>query len=63
MKRAAQALAVFLDRVVGVEGAFLLLGTILLAVGSGFLTPAGPWFVIGGISLAIGLALAMPRRS
>ena len=63
MKRAAIALRAFLARTVGAEGAFLLLGTVTLAVGASWLHPAGPWLVVGGMSLLVGLALALPQRS
>jgi hypothetical protein len=58
------ALNLFLGRAarsVGAEGAFLVIGTVLLAIGSTYLSPAGPWFVCGGITFLIGLALASPR--
>jgi hypothetical protein len=63
VKHPAQALASLLARVakaLGPEGAFLLVGTVLLAVGAGVISPAGPWLVVGGVSLLIGLALAVP---
>lgn len=44
------------------EGAFLLAGTVLVAVGATYISPAGPWLVVGVISLAIGIALALPTR-
>lgn len=59
MKRAVVALA----DAIGLEGAFLLIGTALLAVGTSYITPAGPWLVVGAVALALGLALAVPRRS
>ena len=48
-------------RAVGLEGAFLLGGTLLLAIGASYLTPAGPWFVSGAVALVVGIALAFPR--
>ena len=65
MKRAAIALRWLIGSVaagVGIEGAFLLLGTVLLAVASTHLHPAGPLFVVGGMSVLAGLALAIPPR-
>lgn len=51
MKRIAAA--------VGVEGAFLLIGTVCLSVASAFISPAGPLLVVGVISLGLGLAIAV----
>lgn len=48
---------------VGIEGALLLLGTGLLAVGAAYVSPAGPWLVTGGVAVLTGYALARaPRR-
>lgn len=47
---------------VGLEGTFLILGTICLAIGSSYLWAFGPWLVIGFVSIIAGLALAVPRR-
>lgn len=44
-----------------VEALFLLLyltGAALLAIGSSFITPAGPWLVLGTISLVSSVTLA-----
>ncbi len=65
MTRAAAALRALLADVasgLGAEGAFLALGTILVAVGASYLSPAGPWIVTGAVSLALGIALAVPRK-
>jgi hypothetical protein len=57
MKRAAAALWAFFESVVGIEGAFLLLGTVALAVAAGYLHPSGPWWVVGGMATLVGLLL------
>jgi len=65
VKRATVALRdllVWLGKSVDMEGAFLLAGTALLAIGSTYLNPAGPWIVVGGVALILGLALAVPTR-
>ena len=63
MKRAAVALYALLRSVAAaVEGLFLAVGTGLLAVGASYFHPVGPWFVVGGVCLLLGLALAMPAR-
>ena len=65
MKRAAFALRSLSTAVVsgvGLEGAFLLAGTVLLAVASSYLSPAGPLVVVGGMCVLAGLALAIPAR-
>ena len=64
MKRAAVAirsLTAFIAAGIGREGAFLIGGTIALAVGSTFLSPAGPWIVVGSVCLLAWYALAVPR--
>lgn len=63
MKRAAVALRAWIADVVGIEGAFLGIGTACLAIGASFISPIAPWFVIGGTSTLIGLLLAVPRRA
>lgn len=66
MKRAAVALRGLLFSVaagVGLEGIFLIAGTCALAVASSYISAAGPWFVVGAVSLLAGLALALPRKS
>lgn len=63
MKRAAAALRSFLTQTVDVEGAFLLVGTVSLAVGSYLVNPILPWFVVGGICVLVGVLLAAPRRA
>lgn len=65
MKKAALALSALLARLaasVGLEGAFLLIGTALLAAGSSFIHPAGPLLVTGCMCVVVGLALALPAR-
>lgn len=65
MKRGAVALGALTGRIagaIGIEGAFLSLGTGLIALGSSYLSPAGPLFVIGGMFALTGLALAIPGR-
>lgn len=65
MKRAAVALYALLRSIasgVGLEGLFLAVGTGLLAVGASYIHPVGPWLVVGGVCLLLGLALAMPAR-
>jgi len=56
-------LATRLADAVGSEGALLLTGTACLAVAASYISPAGPWFVVGSVTLALGLMLALPRRS
>lgn len=66
MKRAAVALRsilLALARGLGLEGSFLAVGTILAAVGASYISPAGPWLVIGTVCIVAGLALAVPRRT
>ena len=67
MKRAAVALRSLLTAAasgLGLEGAFLVAGTVLLATGAAYIHPAGPWLVTGGIAALLGLALAVtPRRA
>lgn len=66
MKRAAVALRHLLATVanaIGLEGAFLLVGTALLAAGASYLHPAGPLLVVGAMCVLAGLALAVPTRS
>lgn len=65
MKRAALALRgllLVLATAVGLEGTFLIIGTACLAVGASYIAPAGPWFVVGGMAVLAGLALAIPQR-
>ena len=66
MKRAAGALFRLTSDIadsIGPEGAFLLLGAALLAIGSSYISAAGPWLVLGAVSLALGIALAVPSKS
>lgn len=66
MKTAANALRRFvvaLAHFVDVEGAFLLIGTASLAVAASFFSAAGPWIVVGVISLLLALVLIIPARS
>lgn len=51
-----------LIRGVGIEGAFLVLGAALLAIGAGLVHPAGPWLVLGATAVLVALALAIPTR-
>ena len=63
MKRPTEALAALTARIargLGIEGAFLLAGTTLLAIGASYLGPAWPWIVTGAVALLIGLALSLP---
>lgn len=65
MKRAAIALRSLATGVmsgVGLEGTFLGLGTVCLAVFASFFSPAGPWLVVGTVALVTGIALARPAR-
>lgn len=45
---------------VGLEGALLLLGTALIAIGTSYISPAGPWIVTGAVILLVAIALAWP---
>jgi hypothetical protein len=66
VRRATVALAASLSRLgskVGLEGAFLLAGAALLAVGASYIHPAGPYLVTGGLAVMAGIALALPARS
>ena len=60
---ALRALLVVLALAIGPEGAFVIGGTAALAIGASFISPAGPWFVVGVVGLLLGVALALPRRS
>lgn len=65
MRRAAAALrglALSTASAVGLEGAFLATGTALVAVGSTYISAAGPFFVVGAMALLAGVALALPTR-
>ena len=35
----------------------IAVGTAALAVGSSFISPAGPWLVVGAVCLAIGISV------
>lgn len=66
MKRGAVALYSLVARLaadIGAEGAFLAAGTALLAIGASYVSPAGPWLVIGVVCLGTGVALTVPRRT
>lgn len=63
MKRATVALRRLLVDGLGLEGGFLLIGTVLLATFAAFIHPAGPLLVVGAVCLLLGLALAVPRRT
>lgn len=60
MTAALSALVLSIASAVGLEGAFLVAGTALLAVGASFFNPAAPYLVVGGMCVLIGLALARP---
>lgn len=66
MKRAAVATSQLLAAVsaaIGLDGAFLVAGTALVAVGSYFAVSSdAPWFVVGGMCLIVWLALTQPWR-
>ena len=65
MKRAAVALRDLLATLiggVGLEGAFLLVGTVCLAVFAWSINPYGPWLVAGVMFTLAGIALAVPGR-
>jgi hypothetical protein len=59
---ALRALVVAFAATVGPEGTFLVAGTCCLAVASSYISAAGPWFVVGAISLLVSIALALPTR-
>jgi hypothetical protein len=66
MKRAAQAVNALVVRIasaIGLEGAFFVIGTALLAAGSSFIHPAGPLFVIGAACVLVSVALTVPERT
>lgn len=65
MKAAAVALRGLASRIasaVGIEGAFLLAGTVLLAIGSSYIVSFGPWIVAGSMCILAGISLAIPER-
>lgn len=65
VKRTALAVRSLLGAVagaVGLEGAFLAAGTVMLAVAAGYVTPAGPFVVVGSMCILAGIALALPAR-
>ena len=65
MKATAVAMFGLMARIgsaVGLEGAFLLIGTVSLSIGSAFISPIGPWVVVGIMCILAGIALAMPGR-
>jgi hypothetical protein len=47
---------------IGLEGAFLAVGTALIAIASGYLSPAGPFFVVGTMCVLVGIVLTVPPR-
>lgn len=47
---------------VGLEGLFLVAGTALLATASSYVSPAGPFAVVGFMCVLAGVALALPER-
>lgn len=65
MKRAATAISILAARfaaAVGLEGTFLVTGTVLLSIASTYVSPAGPLVVVGAMCILAGLALALPQR-
>jgi hypothetical protein len=65
VKRAAVSLrrfALAIATAIGLEGAFLLAGTVLLAVAASYVAPAGPFVVVGVMCILAGIALAIPPR-
>lgn len=63
----ATAMAVFglltgIAGAIGLEGAFLLVGTVALAIFAAAINPAGPWLVVGIMCILAGIALALPER-
>ncbi len=65
MKRAATALrSVFawLAAGFGLEGTFLAIGTVCLAVAASAIAWWGPWLVVGAIAVLVAVALALPRK-
>lgn len=66
MKRAAVAVRsalVWFAAQVGLEGAFLVIGTASLAVWSSYFGPQWPWAVVGVMAVLTALALTVPRRA
>lgn len=59
MKRAAVALRGLIVNGFGLEGVLLVAGTIALAIGASYLSPAGPWIVVGTVAVLLGLATAI----
>lgn len=65
MRRAAAAIrsaALRAASAVGLEGAFLIAGTSLLAYAASWISPAGPPAVAGLMCILAGIALALPER-
>ena len=65
MRRIAAALrrlVVLVANGTGIEGFLLIAGTCALAVASSYISAAGPWFVVGAVSLLVSFALALPRK-
>lgn len=65
MKRAAIAVNRLIARVaaaVGLEGAFFLTGTVLLAVAASYIHPAGALIVTGAACVLVSVALVMPDK-
>lgn len=58
MKRLLMVLA----NAVGLDFLFLAVGTSCIAVGTSFIHPVGPWFVVGAMCLFVGIALALPVK-
>jgi hypothetical protein len=65
VKRAAVAVRSLVSAIaagIGLEGAFLVAGTGLLAYGSSFVWPFGPYLVVGIMCIIAGISLAIPER-
>lgn len=59
MKRAAVALRGLIVNGFGLEGVLLVAGTVALAIGAGYISPAGPWLAVGAVAILLGLATAV----
>lgn len=62
MRDVALALGAVIRHVVGwigLEGALLVVGTIVLAAGAALIHPAGPYLIVGIAAISAGLAAAI----